>query len=314
MNILILGAAGFIGTNLSIKLMQDKKNILTLADRKKEYFPSIIREHISEQVKIIPLNIDINTNFDKLVSNQDIVYHLVSSTVPTTSNQHIGEELNANIVMTASLLDSCVKNNVKKVVFLSSGGTVYGKVTGCPISENTQQFPISTYGLQKLTIEKLLYLYQYMYGLDYRIIRLSNPYGPYQKPNGIQGVVTTFIYKAIMNQCCTVYGDGSIIRDFIYIDDAIKYIIAIANSECQEKIYNLGSGYGTSVNEIIEHIRKCVNTELQVEYKDGRQVDVPVNYLDVSRLERIFGKMQLTSLEEGIRKTADFLRSVEEHK
>ena len=130
----------------------------------------------------------------------------------------------------------CIRCGVKKVVFVSSGGTVYGKEVDCPLKEKTATNPISSYGVQKITIEKLLYLYRYMYGLDYRIIRLANPYGPYQRPNGVLGAVTTFTYKALKGDEITVYGDGSVVRDFIYIDDAIRAIMKIVNSLPQRTI------------------------------------------------------------------------------
>lgn len=110
-------------------------------------------------------------------------------------------------------------------------GQVYGKEVDCPLKEKTATNPISSYGVQKVTIEKLLYLYRYMYGLDYRIIRLANPYGPYQRPNGVLGAVTTFTYKALKGDKIVVYGDGSVVRDFIYIDDAIRAIMKIVRRE-----------------------------------------------------------------------------------
>ena len=163
-----------------------------------------------------------NTDFEKLVEGQEEVYHLLSTTVPSTSNQMIETELRENVLLTVKLLEACVNQGVKKIVFFSSGGTVYGKESACPLNEDTPTNPITSYGIQKITIEKLLYLYSYIYGIDYRIIRLANPYGPYQKPNGVLGAVTTFTYKAIKGEEIQVYGDGSVVRDFIYIEDAIR--------------------------------------------------------------------------------------------
>lgn len=307
MNILILGAAGFIGTNLTLKLMKNKRDKITLVDKDKTYFQPEIIAKDGSNIDIIEAEIGTETNFDGLLKEQDVIYHLVSSTVPTTSNQHIQEELNANIVMTAALLDACVRNKVSRVVFLSSGGTVYGKVEKCPIREDHVQYPISSYGLQKVTIEKLLYLYNYIHNVDYRIIRLSNPYGPYQQPNGIQGVITTFVNNVLTGKPIVVYGDGTVVRDFIYIDDAIDGIIKIANSDGQYKLFNLGCGYGISVNQVIESLKNVLHKDFDIEYIDSRQVDVPENYLDISLFVREFGKPKFTELEEGIRKTAAFL-------
>lgn len=307
MNITILGAAGFIGTNLSLNLARDQKNNLLLVDQNLDYFARELKNNY-DNIKMIESDFDKTTDFEKILEGQDIVYHLVSTSIPSNSNMKISEELTSNVVTTAVLLDACVKMNIKRLVFISSGGTVYGKSISCPINEDESLKPISSYGLQKVTIEKLLYLYRYIYGLDYRIIRLSNPYGPYQRPNGVLGALTTFTYKALSNDEITVYGDGSVVRDYIYIDDAIRAILNIVNSDSSYKLYNIGCGYGTSINQLLTIISESLGRKLNVKYTQGRKVDVPVNYLDISRFEREFGKIQTVSLSEGIHKTADFLR------
>lgn len=307
MKVILLGAAGFIGTNLAIKLSENDHDQITLIDRNEIFFETVKKLKL-RNVFYRESNFDINTDFDILLLDQDIVYHLVSTTVPITSNQRISEELMANVVATSKMLDACVRVGIKKVVFISSGGTVYGKEVNCPLSENTATNPISSYGIQKVTIEKLLYLYQYMYGLDYRIIRLANPYGPYQRPNGILGAVSTFTYRALTGEEITVYGDGSIIRDFIYIDDAIKGILNIVHSQDKHKVFNLGCGYGTSIREVLNTIETTLKCKLNVIYEKMRKVDVPVNYLDMSRYEKVCGKLNPISLSEGVEKTAKFMR------
>ena len=213
-----------------------------------------------------------------------------------------------NVGMTANLLDACVRQKVKKVIFLSSGGTVYGKAESYPLKETTSTDPISSYGIQKLTIEKLLYLYHYMYNLDYRIIRLSSPYGPYQRPNGALGAVTTFTYKALRGEQIIVYGNGSVVRDYIYIADAIKAILKIVNGESEYRIFNLGCGYGTSIGELLDIIKKTLNIDLDIKYMPGRPVDVPVNYLDISRFIKAYGKLNPIPLDDGIMRTANFMK------
>ena len=305
MRVMILGAGGFIGTNLSYALCADKNIELTLVDKQPEYFCAI--KKMSSEANIVISDFSENTDFVSLLKGQDIVYHLVSTTVPSTSNQHITEEMRSNVIVTSCLLDGCVKAGVKKVVFMSSGGTVYGKEANCPLKENTATNPISSYGIQKVTIEKLLYLYNYMYGLDYRIVRLSNPYGPYQRPNGILGAVTTFTYKVLKNEPIVVYGDGSVIRDFIYIDDAITGIINIVNGENKHKTFNLGCGHGTSILQVIETVQSVLGRKIDLIYKEARKVDVPVNYLDISRYQAAYGQLSTISLEEGVCRTAAFL-------
>ena len=306
MNILILGAAGFIGTNLTFNLSKNKDDKITLVDKNKEYFVNIEKKCL-KNVTIKEASLDEKMDFS-ILDGQDIVYHLVSSNVPTTSNQHISLDIQANVLFSSYLFDACVEHSVKKVVFISSGGSVYGKEATCPLSEETPTNPISSYGIQKITIEKLLYLYNYMYGLDYRIIRLANPYGPYQRPNGVLGAVTTFTYKAIKREEIQVYGDGSVVRDYIYIDDAINAIIKVVNGENKHHTFNLGCGYGTSIKELLLTIEKALGIELKIVYRAGRTVDVPVNYLDISRYEKYYGKLNPISLEEGIKRTAKFMK------
>ena len=170
-------------------------------------------------------------------------------------------------------------------------------------------YPISSYGIQKITIEKLLYLYRYQERLDYRIIRLANPYGPYQRPNGKLGVVTTFVYKALTDGILEVYGDGTVVRDFIYIEDAVRGIKNIVEGESELRVFNLGSGKGTSVNEVIEAIKNSVRKDLKVNYIAARPTDVPENYLDIRRYEKAYGKLKPICLQEGIKKTAEFMKN-----
>lgn len=273
MKILLLGAAGFIGTNLTIELAKNTKDEITLIDRNIDFFNPIINMNLNN-VHIEEASLTVDMDFDSILKNQEIVYHLVSTTVPTTSNQHISQELVSNVIFSANLFEACIRCGVKKVVFISSGGTVYGREADCPLKEKTATNPISSYGIQKITIEKLLYLYRYMYGLDYRIIRLANPYGPYQRPNGVLGAVTTFTYKALKGDEITVYGDGSVVRDFIYIDDAIRAIMKIVKGESKHRTFNLGCGYGTSIKKVLDTIEKALGIKVNVSYVEGRKVDI----------------------------------------
>ena len=307
MKILLLGAAGFIGTNLTIELAKKTEDEITLVDRSKAFFKPIVSMDL-KNVHILEADLTVDMDFDSILKDQEVVYHLVSTTVPTTSNQHISQELVSNVIFSANLFEACIRCSVKKVVFISSGGTVYGKEVDCPLKEKTATNPISSYGVQKITIEKLLYIYRYMYGLDYRIIRLANPYGPYQRPNGVLGAVTTFTYKALKGDEITVYGDGSVVRDFIYIDDAIRAIMKIVQGENRHRTFNLGCGYGTSIKQVLKTIEEALGIKLNVSYLEGRKVDVPVNYLDISRYEKYYGALNPISLEDGIRKTADFMK------
>lgn len=304
--ILILGGTGFIGINLTLYFLKNSEYEITIFGRNLNNYPLDLQE--DSRIKVIKGEFGSKCDFDSLVKGKDIIFHLISTTVPTTSNKNIAKEIAENIESTSILLEACVKYKVKKIVFLSSGGTVYGITDNKKISEDMQTNPITSYGLQKLSIEKLLYLYSYIGELDYRIIRLANPYGPYQKVNGSQGVIATFIYNMLCNKELLVYGDGSIIRDYLYVNDAICAIINIFRDDAKEKIYNVGSGMGLNINEIIVKIQQILGIEVNVRYIENRKVDVPVNILDISRYEKEFGKVNLTSFQDGVLKTAAFIK------
>lgn len=311
MKIAIMGAAGFIGTNLAMALLKhgyvsEDITKLVLVDEKIEYFDS---NPIKDDgcVKIVVRNFDQRTDFRDLIEDMDVVFHLISTTNPSMSNQNISDEITVNIAVTANLLEACVEKKVGKIVFISSGGTVYGNAP-CPIPETANTNPINTYGIQKLAIEKLLYLYHYLYGLDYRIARLSNPYGPYQRPDGRLGAVTTFTNRALKGETIEVYGDGSVIRDYIYIDDAVKAVLNISFCECKYKVYNVGSGIGISIHEVLKEIKEIAAGNLRINFMPGRNVDLQKNYLDIKRYEKEFGRIAMTKLCEGIIQTQLFLK------
>lgn len=309
--VLILGAAGFIGTNLTLRLLEKNQN-LVLFDREEAEYKGVIADSAKVN-RVSGQFTDMST--EKWLSlipeleRVSVVYHLVSTTCPTNSNQDIAGEIQDNLIGTIRFLDACVKTGVERVVFLSSGGTVYGKEHKGLCREEEEAFPITAYGLQKLSIEKILYLYLQMYGLDYRIVRLSNPYGPYQKADGIQGVVTTFTHRMLYDQPITVYGDGSVIRDYIYIDDAIEGILTIAENAGKQRLYNLGSGQGHSILQVIETVADVLQKQPKVMYCEGRRVDVPVNVLDISRYKRDFGAFSPISLRTGIERLVTFFMS-----
>lgn len=302
---MIFGAASFIGKNLIKLLYKDYRLKLIMSN---SFFCSDIFSIIDKsELDIEEISFNSETDFNSVLKADDIVIHLASSTNPTTSNRNIYEEISSNILASARLFDACVNKKVKKVVFISSGGTVYGRNVKCPITENAQTNPINSYGLQKLSIEKMLYVYNQSYGLKYTIVRFSNPYGPYQRPNGQLGVITTFLYKAIQGNTIQVYGDGTVVRDFIYIEDAVKAIKIIIENNCKYKIYNIGSGEGKSINTVLDIIQREFNNKLVIRYGKSRKVDVQENYLNVERYEEEFGKISTIPLVEGIERTKRFL-------
>ncbi len=312
---LILGAAGFIGTNLTLELLR-RGTPLTLFDRPQAVYPPDVRQAVADgRAQLVEGDFSARAFrgehlADRLgLSEVDTVFHLVSTTCPTNSNREVARELEENVISTVCLLDACAQAGIGRMVFLSSGGTVYGRRgRGERCREEEETFPITAYGIHKLTIEKLLFLYREMYGMEYRVVRLSNPYGPYQRPDGVQGVVTTFLWRALRDLPIEVFGDGSVIRDYLYIGDAVDGLLRIAAGEGRWRLYNLGCGKGESVREVVDAIQDVLGKRLQVRYLPGRAVDVPFNVLETGRFLRDFGPFEPIPLREGIRRTAAFLR------
>jgi UDP-glucose 4-epimerase len=240
----------------------------------------------------------------------DIVFHLISTSLPKTSNDDPAYDVQSNVIETIFLLEKCVELKVGKVVFISSGGTVYGRPSHLPVSETAATEPECSYGISKLTIEKYLALFRQLHGLESVVIRPSNPYGSRQNPHGIQGAIPVFLGRVVRNEPVEIWGDGSVVRDYLYIDDLVDGICRAAFTRSTEWIFNLGSGQGNSLNELVEIIQKVTDREVRVMYQSGRLFDLPAIYLDISRARDLLQWRPMTSLQRGVSQTWEFVRGV----
>lgn len=291
--ILVLGGTGFLGTNLCTYLLNYDYDVVSYSRKLHSpvcQFPEIsyVQGDFLQEV-----------NFARLIDGVDIIFHLISTTQP--ANQNMSKEFKSNVIPTVNLLDACIGRRIK-IIFFSSGGTVYGIPRYTPIDESHRTNPISPYGIHKLTLEKCLEYYGYMYGIDYMILRISNPYGAYQDPNGKQGAIAVFLSKAIMNRTIEIWGDGSVVRDYIYVDDVMKACISLLNYHGGKRIFNISSGTGYSINKVLGFIEQKINHPLSVQYIRGRKQDVPVNVLDNRLLEKECNWRCDVNLEMGIDK------------
>lgn len=239
----------------------------------------------------------------KTVRGAEVVFHFISSTVPGDMVDE-GGELIQNVVQTLQLLKLCVSENVRRIVFISSA-SVYGVQSKLPVTEGASTEPICSHGIHKLAIEKYLQLYKYQHGLDCKIIRLSNPYGPGQSLVGRQGFVAIAIGRLLAGKKIEIRGDGSIIRDFIYIDEVAEALDMVATCQVEESVFNVGSGYGYSLNAIVSMMGQIVGRPLATQYVESRFIDIPASILDISRKEKLLGKTSETILQ-GLAKTLAF--------
>lgn len=237
----------------------------------------------------------------------DIVYHLVSTTVPSTSNRDPIADVNGNLVSTLVLLEAMVESGVGRIVFFSSGGTVYGNPATVPVAEDHPLTPISSYGVVKVAIERYLLMYQANGKLSPLILRPGNPYGPRQSTSGVQGVIASFLARVRAGDVLEVWGDGHVVRDYIYISDLVTLAVGGGVGDyCG--IINAGSGKGASIRDVIASIAHVTGREPRVDYRIGRGYDVRELVLDISRARQALDWQPQVPLEEGIAATWDWLR------
>lgn len=304
--ILVLGSSGFLGQELCLRLLNAGYSVRGF-DRSLPSLSYIANHGKFEQVKS---DFDDHSQLIKALEGIDVVYHLISTSVPATSNVDPATDCKANVYNTIKLLDFAVNEGVKKIVFISSGGTVYGRNEGKPLSEDDQTDPICAYGIAKLAIEKYLRLYYELHGLNYQVLRVSNPYGGRQPANSGQGVISVFIDRALKNEPIEIWGDGRIVRDFIYIDDVIDAMIRIMEYSGKYNIFNIGSGEGYSLLDLTELISEELGQYIEVRFHEGRKVDIPYNVLDVRRAKGEFVLPPTTLINTGISKVVSYRREI----
>lgn len=298
MKSLILGGSGFLGSHLLEALLARGWDAWAL-DRR----PPLAGQRFDYTQRWVEAEFTAVDDWTALLRGTEVVFHCLGTTLPATSNDDPRYDVQSNLVATLSLLEGAVRAGVRKVVFFSSGGTVYGVPQQLPIPETHPTNPICSYGIVKLAIEKYLQLFKHLHGLDYLVARLSNPYGERQPPSGAQGVVAAFLGRLARGEAVHVWGDGSVVRDFLYVGDAIQGVLAALDRPGPHHVFNVGSGQGTSLKELLTIIEQVTGIHDGVKYLPPRTVDVPINVLDTSRLCETTGWELSTRLEDGIART-----------
>lgn len=304
-NCLILGGGGFIGSHLADALL-DRGYGVTIFDKLNFSRKNI--NHVLDKVKIIEGDFNNEVDIKGSLAGMDLAFHLVSSTLPANSNENPIYDVESNLVSSLRFLNEALINKTSKVIFISSGGTVYGIPEKTPVKESHHRKPICSYGIIKKTIEDYLFMFEKLYGLDYSVFRLSNPYGERQNPLAAQGAVAVFLKKIILGERIEIWGDGSIERDYIYIGDAVNALVKSLEVKTDERIFNLGSGKGHTLNDIVRTAEKISGRKAEVKYLEKRKIDVPVSVLDNTLISKTLGWKPVTGFEEGIAKTYEYLK------
>ena len=302
MNILVLGGNGFIGSHVVDSLLERGHKVCVF-DRSPEHYRAPL-----SQVEYRQGHFDDTFQLAEALHGVDAVCHLISTTVPSTSNLDVVKDVQSNLVNTLHLLEQMRKKNVHRILYLSSGGAVYGNADSTPVKEGDPLNPISSYGVVKVAIEKYLFMYQQLYGLQPIVLRPSNPYGPRQGHVGVQGLIGTLLAKALAGEMLEVWGDGSVVRDYIYVADLAELCVkSLEGDACG--VFNAGSGIGHSINDIVSILQEVINKPLQVKYSEGRDCDVKKIILDITRAMHQFDWQPSVSLHDGIRNHMAWLRS-----
>jgi UDP-glucose 4-epimerase len=299
-NCLILGGGGFIGTNLAIRLREAGCRVIGFG-RPARYPDALAglewrdgdfadRDAVREAVR-----------------GTDLVFHLLGAGLPEPSNRDPSSTVTDAILPSLNLLESCRDAGCRKLVFISSGGTVYGRTGEIALAETAPTNPISAYGVSKLTVEKYIQLFHHLHRLDYAILRVSNPFGPFQSPVHGQGLVASLIGKALSREPVEIWGDGSTVRDYLFVDDLVDAIVAAAAYEGPHRLFNVGSGSGRSVREVVDDVAAISGKGFsEVRYLPARAADVPYNVLDCGLIARETGWTPKTQWREGLRTTLEW--------
>lgn len=296
MNILLVGGNGFIGSYLIDKLI-DNGHTVRVFDRGPEKFRN---PHPLVDYRIAAL--DSKTSLWEALLGIDIVFHLASALVPSVADIQMNPLIENGLFPTIDLLEFMSKLGIKRIVYFSSGGSVYGNSNSAVLNEEDKLKPISPYGMVKVFNESFIEYFCNRHNIDHLILRPSNPYGPRQGHYLAQGVISTFLRKRLEGQPFVIFGDGHNRKDYIYIDDLVDYIYALFTAN-ETGIFNIGSGLGTSLNEIVALINNVTQSDGAVSYIDSKEYDVKDFVLDNSKLINATGIKKDTSIEKGIQKT-----------
>jgi UDP-glucose 4-epimerase len=293
---IVLGGGGFLGINLCRRLASSGVRVRAFGRR------TLFLQDL-EGVEWYPGDLSDTATLASALESFDIVFHMVHTNTPQSANLDMAEDVRQNVLSSLALLELSRKLQVKRIVFVSSGGTIYGSAQEVPTPETAPTDPITAYGISKLAIEKYLALYERLYGLSFRVLRVANPFGPFQVPAKNQGIIAALISRALRNEEIEIWGDGSVVRDYIFVDDVVDALQAAAADRSETRIFNIGSGTGQSLREVIAAIELQLGAKLSLKWKHGRPIDIPASILRIDRARDVLGWVPRIPFDDGLKRT-----------
>jgi UDP-glucose 4-epimerase len=305
MRSVVIGGGGFIGSHLAEALLL-KGSEVAIFDRGSARYVDILAR---AGAQVVSGDFTRSEDLRIVLEKTDVVYHLVSSTVPKTSNEDPIFDIETNLVGAVNLFSCARDAGVKKIIFTSSGGTVYGIPRQIPLRENHPTEPICSHGIVKLAVEKYAHLFWELYNLDYCVLRISNAYGERQLLKSSQGIIPMIIGNGLHGRDIPIWGDGSVIRDYIHVSDVVDALVKAAGDTGNEKVFNIGSGKGTSLNELLELIEQRLERPLKRVYQHGQAYDVPINVLDSSLAQAAMDWCPQIHIGDGLARTVEYIKT-----
>ena len=305
-NVAIIGSNGFIGSHLVNNLSKDKTVNLSLFGRSDISL-------FNTQFPYFKLELQDVGKLSKQFSTIDIVYYLASATIPSTSWESPTIELQENLLPFINFTEAIAKLGVKKIVFVSSAGTIYGPSLN-KLSEESDKQPFSPYGIIKLTIEHFLNYFKAKYGINYDIYRVSNVYGEGQNTTNGLGIINTFIEQIILNQKIQIFGNGDNIRNYVYVKDVAEVLsYSLKLDPSVSNIYNIASNDTISINALVSALKKIIPIKFEVIYTDKRQSDNSTIDVDNAKILSEMPNFRFTTIERGISEVYNYISKQQLH-
>ncbi len=298
MKILVTGGAGFIASNLVDRLISEGHQVVIMDD-----LSTGLKEYINPQAHFYQIDI-LAPKVEEIFALQkfDLVFHLAAQISVVKSVENPEFDNRVNVLGGLNILSCCLKHNAKKIVFVSTGGALYGEADVVPTPENYPTYPLSPYGIHKLTFEKYLNYYHQVFGQPYTVLRLANVYGPRQYKGGECGVVSVFIDKAVNDQECLINGDGSKTRDFVYVGDVVEGLMKAMATDYIGEI-NIGTGVEKSVSDVVLAIELALGKSIKKKNGPAKAGEQERSCLDNKKAKQILNWEPQVMLDEGIRNT-----------
>lgn len=306
MKILITGGAGFIGSHVADRFLTDGHEVVVL-----DNLITGSRRNVPANARFLEMDIRDGKGIDQLLASEhfDVVDHHAAQMDVRKSTEDPLYDAEVNILGSLNLVMNAVRHGVKKFIYISTGGAVYGEPKRVPVEENDAINPECQYGISKHTVEHYLYLYRMLSKLDYTVLRYPNVFGPRQNPHGEAGVVAIFGGKMLDGETPTVFGDGSALRDYIFVGDVAE-ANALALTRGAGEIVNIGSERGTSVLDLYRHLQRIIGFKPEPKFAPLRPGEINRIYLSGQKAKRVLGWQPTVSVEEGLARTVKWLQQV----